>query len=254
MAVVVGTLADSYARHLRPVPPAGPGVCRTCHGAADEGFAQCYSCQGQREILAGGVADVVVPIALSVKRERLAVDLWRYKNSPNPLERRLLTLRLAAVLWRFLAEHEACLAGVCAVSEFGCVTGVPSAAGRAGTHPLDVLVRLVGGLRDRYRPLLAATGAEMDRRARGDRFRALSPLRGSAVLLIDDTWTTGAHAQSAAAALRAADAGCVAVVVLGRRFDPAFREAEPSGARFGGRAFSWGTCAAEPAGSVVRAH
>jgi orotate phosphoribosyltransferase len=36
------------------------------------------------------------------------------------------------------------------------------------------------------------------------------------VLLVDDTWTTGANAQSAAAALKRAGAGAVAAVVIGR--------------------------------------
>jgi orotate phosphoribosyltransferase len=41
-------------------------------------------------------------------------------------------------------------------------------------------------------------------------------LHGEPVLLIDDTWTTGANAQSAAAALKLAGAGSVAAVVIGR--------------------------------------
>jgi predicted amidophosphoribosyltransferase len=43
-----------------------------------------------------------------------------------------------------------------------------------------------------------------------------------AVLLIDDTWTTG-NAQSTALALRAAGAAKVAAVVIGRHFDRRFR-------------------------------
>ncbi len=41
-------------------------------------------------------------------------------------------------------------------------------------------------------------------------------LAGARVLLLDDTWTTGASVQSAAMALRGAGAGAVAAVVLGR--------------------------------------
>jgi orotate phosphoribosyltransferase len=47
-----------------------------------------------------------------------------------------------------------------------------------------------------------------------------------AVLLIDDTWTTGGNAQSAALALRAAGAAKVAAVVIGRHFDRRFRNCE----------------------------
>ena len=44
-------------------------------------------------------------------------------------------------------------------------------------------------------------------------------LTGEPVLLIDDTWTTGANAQSAAAALKRAGAGPVAAVVIGRHLN-----------------------------------
>jgi orotate phosphoribosyltransferase len=48
------------------------------------------------------------------------------------------------------------------------------------------------------------------------------------VLLIDDTWVSGASAQSAAAALKAGGARRVALVVLGRHVDPA----DPRSAEF----------------------
>ena len=44
-------------------------------------------------------------------------------------------------------------------------------------------------------------------------------LASEPVLLIDDTWTTGANAQSAAAALKRAGAGPVAAVVIGRHLN-----------------------------------
>jgi adenine/guanine phosphoribosyltransferase-like PRPP-binding protein len=40
------------------------------------------------------------------------------------------------------------------------------------------------------------------------------------VLLLDDTWVSGASAQSAAAALRLAGASHVAAVILGRHVNP----------------------------------
>jgi hypothetical protein len=52
------------------------------------------------------------------------------------------------------------------------------------------------------------------------RFRVPRPLTGAAVLLLDDTWTSGGTAQSAAVALKRAGARSVAVVVLGRHLPP----------------------------------
>jgi hypothetical protein len=60
---------------------------------------------------AGGLADVVVPIALAVKREQLAHELWHYKYDVDPSVRARLTMRLGAVLWRFLGQHEKHIAG-----------------------------------------------------------------------------------------------------------------------------------------------
>ena len=42
------------------------------------------------------------------------------------------------------------------------------------------------------------------------------------VLVIDDTWTTGGHAQSAASAIRATGASAVTVIVLARWLSPGF--------------------------------
>ena len=44
------------------------------------------------------------------------------------------------------------------------------------------------------------------------------------MLLIDDTWTTGASAQSAAAALKQAGAATVAAVVIGRHLNRDWHE------------------------------
>lgn len=46
-------------------------------------------------------------------------------------------------------------------------------------------------------------------------------LAGLDILLVDDTWVSGASAQSAAATLKRAGAARVAIVVLGRHVDPA---------------------------------
>jgi hypothetical protein len=45
------------------------------------------------------LADVVVPIALAVKRGQLAHELWHYKYDADATVRRRLEFRLAAVLW-----------------------------------------------------------------------------------------------------------------------------------------------------------
>jgi orotate phosphoribosyltransferase len=62
------------------------------------------------------------------------------------------------------------------------------------------------------------------------------------VLLIDDTWTTGANAQSAAATLKAAGSGPVAAVVIGRHLNREWHENDRR-LRGIGTPFDWSRCA-----------
>ena len=62
------------------------------------------------------------------------------------------------------------------------------------------------------------------------------------VLLIDDTWTTGANAQSAAAALKAAGAQRVAALVIGRYVNREWSDNDRQ-LRNLPQPFDWGRCA-----------
>ena len=82
----------------------------------------------------------------------------------------------------------------------------------------------------------------MDARAfDADKYIAVRALDGEPVLLIDDTWTTGANAQSAAAALRAAGAGPLAAVVVGRHVSRGWNEND-SQLRALDEPFDWSRC------------
>ena len=154
---------------------------------------------------------------------------------------------LAAVLRRFLALHEVCVAAHCAVPGFGVVTTAPSTSGRAG-HPLRTMVAdVVGVTRDRHRDLLTPTpdATALGRTASPSRYIA-SALWGENVLLIDDTWTSGHHVQSAAAALKASGAGSVAAVVLGRHLDTTYGDTATHVEQARLRRFSWEVCALWP--------
>ncbi|MGW2492183.1 hypothetical protein ACWCV9_33910 [Streptomyces sp. NPDC001606] len=71
-------------------------------------------------------------------------------------------------------------------------------------------------------------------------------LWGENVLLIDDTWTTGNHAQSAAASLKAAGANSVAIVVLGRRLNIDYANTADHIEQARLRRFSWNSCPLRP--------
>ena len=224
-------------------PRRGPSVCSTCFNFTD-GYARCYACDH-----GGLVLDAVAPISYSVAREQLHHALASYKRLDGEVARRL-GASLAAILWRFLAEHERCLAKTAGTNRFETVTTVPSGdPSRDERHPLRSIVgELVGPTRDRHERLLRRSDAEVSPRAFSpEKFVVTRALEGRSVLLIDDTWTTGASAQSAGAALKAAGAGPTACVVIGRHLN---REWHENDRRIRGiaRPFDWGKCAlcAEP--------
>ncbi|MGV9760775.1 hypothetical protein ACWDUC_33855 [Streptomyces tricolor] len=245
MATVVG-LSARYANFLvHPLLP-GPGVCQVCRGPTRVGYPMCWPCNEAAKLLGTGAADAVVPVSLALKGEQYANELWRYKNAVGP-QQQYFRMGLAAVLWRFLTLHEGCIRAHCAVPSFDTVTMVPSTSGRPD-HPLrTMLAEMVGVTRDRYRDLLAPTPEAVDlgRAASSGRY-ASAALWGENVLLIDDTWTTGNHAQSAAAALKAAGAGSVAIVVLGRHLNIDYGNTADHVEEARLRRFSWDACALRP--------
>ena len=220
-----------------------------CWTAIDPGYRLCYPCRIARDDYGGGLAEVVVPIALAVKRQQLAHELWHYKYDMDGRVRQRLQIRLAAVLWRFLGQHESHIAEAVGVPGFDIVTTVPGTRIRDADHPLVHIVgTLVGQTRDRYQPVLAhGPGASAEGRSvLVNRYRATKAMADHpAVLLVDDTWTTGGRAQSAAIALHHAGAGPVAVVVLGRHFDRNFGFGETYYQQAKSRKFTWDTCCLE---------
>jgi len=221
---------DDLAVMLRPIPVSGPGVCRTCRGPILAGFATCFSCAGHVRVLEA-VADAVVPVSLAVKGGGFAQALWRYKY-PDA-EGRDSRQILRRVLAGFLDRHEPCVAGAAGLAELEQVTVVPSAR-RTGIHPLAELVATLPRLRSRL------CG-----------FRGAGRAGPAGVLLLDDTWTTGWHAQRAAEWLKLAGVGRIVILVLGRHV--------AAGGELGDRArsdagFRWDACAVHRAGPGGRGY
>jgi len=210
---VLRARARAATAGLPAVPEPGPGVCACCHGPAGRGFALCFQCRLHAESAPGLLADVVAPVACAPKGSRLATDLWVYKSARSGAREAGGTL--LAMLLVFLREQGPWVWQRAGMPPPACACVVPSGRGRPGPHPLQALVR--GCLALPWVPLLARCGTDAWGRALDPgRFCAPRPLTGQAVLLLDDTWTSGATAQSAAVALKRAGARSVAVVVVGR--------------------------------------
>jgi len=204
----------------QPLP--GPDICRGCFNITAPGFDRCFACAATEQRL-----DAIVPISYCVSRSPLHHDLVDYKLRVEPCVP-FLTARLAAVLNRFLANHEDCVARQAGVSRFDLVTTVPSNdRKRDQHHPLRTIVgELVPPLHTRYVRALERTALDLPPRSYNPRrFETTVDVRNRSVLLIDDTWTTGSSAQSAAAALKRAGATTVAAVTIGRYINGDWQDA-----------------------------
>lgn len=157
-------------------------------------------------------------------------------------------VRLAAILWRFVARHEPCIARAAGVQRFDVVTSVPSGtpARDEERRNLRTIVGWCEPLGDRFSRVLRSTGSAVGRSYDEHRYVVTDRLDGRSVLLIDDTWASGGHAQSAGHALRRAGANAVALIAIGRHVQPGWRitEDETRGERLAAlpRRFDWATC------------
>jgi hypothetical protein len=214
---VLRARARAATAGLPGVPEPGPGVCLSCRGPARRGYARCYHCRLHAETAPGLLADVVAPVDCAPKGSRLATNLWLYKSGRTGS--REAGAALLAMLLVYLHDDGPWLRPRAGPAP-DCACVVPSGRGRPGPHPLQALVH--GCLALPWAVLSARPGGDTwGRLLDPGRFRAAQPLTGAAVLLLDDTWTSGGTAQSAAVALKRAGARHVAVVVVGRHLSAA---------------------------------
>ena len=215
---------DPYLHNYVAVPAAGPGVCAVCRSGPGPGYAVCFSCQDVMRQVSHPVM-TVVPISLYALNSQLWHVLRHYKDGSGR-SAQLLATQVAAIIARFTARHLRCVAAA-AGGDPAVVTSVPSTRlpPRPGRHPLETAIMRACRLASRYQPLLVRGPGHADHnQADDDAFTVPRRLGGERVLLLDDTFTTGARLQSAASALRRRGASAVAAVVVGRVINPEWNE------------------------------
>jgi hypothetical protein len=168
------------------------------------------------------MADLVVPLTYGVQGAQSGFLLRQYKDSPDARLRGQHGLVINWLLYLAILVHEGCIGRRVGLA-VDLRLAVPSVRGRVGVHPFHMLTRQMNATRESPR-LVASHPDRGQRMVSADRF-ALDPaadLTGQHVLILDDTWTTGANAQSAVLSARRAGAAAVSVMVVGRWLRPDF--------------------------------
>jgi phosphoribosylpyrophosphate synthetase len=153
-----------------------------------------------------------MPVALVHGRTPLYRALRQYKSGEPAVAGRQRA-RLGAMLDGFFLRHGHCVAP----DGLDRCTVVPSPRdGRPPPHPLAALVAATVHLPPLVDALVPGPEPVAHRRPSARGYRVTAEVAGLRVLLIDDIYTSGAHLQSAAAAMADAGARAVHAVVLGR--------------------------------------
>jgi hypothetical protein len=173
----------------------------------------------------------VLPVRLCPLPGRLYALLMGYKESPVAEARHRFAPVVRDLLASFLAAHGACVAAA-GGGPVGLVLAVPSTA-RPDGPPLGALPGLGAAVRSALggacwapRLLRRAPAADVGHMRPGAHAFEVVPgmpvrvLRGRRAVLLDDTYVSGARAQSAAAALRRAGVSSVVIVPVGRVLRP----------------------------------
>jgi predicted amidophosphoribosyltransferase len=192
--------------------------CKVCGRAVPEWgsgrLPVCFCCRTVADQL--GVPLVpLVPLTEYRVGDATHRRLRAYKDAPVAEARELCRVKLVAELAR---RYDDALTGLGA---WTVVTTVPSSV-RPGGAPAERLVDGVARLAERHLRLLVRGQGSGGHLQAGREIFALDVgvdrpgLTGLSVLVFDDTTTTGAAAQSAAASLRLAGARVVGILVMGR--------------------------------------
>ena len=210
-----------------PVPVAGPTVCRVCRGPVRPGSAHCWCC---RKIcldlaISPDCVPPILPMALYRSGDRWNAVLRRYKDAPVGAARRYYADILRLRIEQYLSLHRPCL--VRETNGFDAYCVVPSSqVGRVvdAPHPLEAVLGRVQTLGPLGVVRLSAGEKEIAGHLKPNKTafvpRDVVNVTGARILVVDDSWVTGARALSAVATLGAAGATVSGVFVLGRAIDP----------------------------------
>ncbi|MDP1852152.1 MAG: hypothetical protein Q8K48_07035 [Candidatus Planktophila sp.] len=214
---------SAYADYLRRVvggylygTQQGSDFCEVCRTPVN-GYSVCKACNSARVAsIAQGLqlADHVYPIAYANNNSQSMLLMHGYKENFDPeLEPSELYLNIILLIITAIGLHINCIQ-----NPIQSITYVPSSKGRV-SHPLRRVTEYLSqefNLEFVEAKYVLPTESE-SRELNPDQYELHSISRALGhTLILEDTWTTGAHAQSLAAKLRSLGANEVSVLVVAR--------------------------------------
>lgn len=204
---------DSKRAYLFPAIHLQDLACPRCRGGKNSGYPTCPQCE--RALLESHPDNLGFGMFARLN-EQTSVYMFRYKDNDD-VDGKLI---VEALLLRGIGE-----AMLTPYIGIDLITTIPSLSGRTGIHPLHMLTERAArklGVGDKVTPLLTACpGAKTERRVQRGAFEVeREKVAGKAILLIDDTWTSGGNMRSGVLALREAGAREVNAIALARWVNP----------------------------------
>jgi len=214
--------STAILEELTRVPRPRPGVCAICHTWVPDGDTICENCKEVATVIAGEPLAASF-VTLYTKPSPLRDWLTRYKGRPggadpfDPAASRVVH----EILRDFVEQHWSTVRT--AVGGFDAVVVVPS-TDRPAPHPLEALLGQID-LGVPVQGLLKRTGEPVGfRRPNPGAYELAQEAAGSRIFLLDDVYTTGAHLNSAAEAIRVGGGQVAGALVLARRINPDYCE------------------------------
>lgn len=196
------------------LPASSVSACRACLGPVS-GYERCYGCHElfAKQGVSTRIEGRIVPMTSAVSPGLWYTWLQTYKAFH--FER---GIALATLAWAYLDTHATRIAGLLG-GEATHYTIVASKRGHTfETQPFRRALARVPDLGTRLRELVRHRPDQTVARRRytPNAFEALVGCDGARIVLLEDTWVTGATAVSAAGALLASGAESVAILPLAR--------------------------------------
>jgi hypothetical protein len=212
-------LAEAAGAYLHNIVRDAGVTCAVCATPVN-GCDRCLTCERANTVPA--LSEIVVPLIYGIKGNQSAEVLRGYKDDPLRSTRAGYAGIVNRLLYLGITLHERCVERQ-AGQPIDVRLTIPSVKNRPGPHPFTAIALRMNAISQS--PCLAPRlGATHDHSISARHFR-LTPdvdLTRRHVLLLDDTWTSGASAHSAALTLRRAGAQRVSIMVVGRWLAPGY--------------------------------